>query len=222
MFDQISTANINSKYQPYLARRQNWTIQLTRHALMQPGKTALRFLGHTTTWAELDDRVTRLAGALSRRGVGVGDRVLVLMLNRTEFIESLLAANKLGAIAAPRYTDSCRVRPDRDVAGDVHVVGRSPGGRCRYKHPKAIEIVDALPRTPSGKVLKTELRRRFGTRGHVDVRENWSDTTISAGHGESWAAHAAFANCSRHNPADAVHCPVGIGYSPVVSLTTRE
>jgi fatty-acyl-CoA synthase len=69
--------------------------------LMQPNATALRFLGHTTTWGELDRRVTALAGALTRRGVGFGDRVLILMLNRTEFIESFLAANKLGAIAVP-------------------------------------------------------------------------------------------------------------------------
>jgi fatty-acyl-CoA synthase len=34
---------------------------------------------------------------------------------------------------------------------------------ARYKHPKALEIVDALPRNPSGKVLKTELRLRYGT-----------------------------------------------------------
>ena len=30
-----------------------------------------------------------------------GDRVLILMLNRTEFVESFLAANRLGAIAVP-------------------------------------------------------------------------------------------------------------------------
>lgn len=87
--------------QPYLARRQNWTNQLARHALMQPAETALRFMGRTTTWGELDERVTKLAGALSRRGVGFGDRVLILMLNRTEFIESFLAVNKLGGIAVP-------------------------------------------------------------------------------------------------------------------------
>ncbi|MGY4866628.1 fatty-acid--CoA ligase FadD5 [Mycolicibacterium elephantis] len=87
--------------QPYLARRQNWTNQLARHALMQPDGVALRFLGQTTTWRELDERVARLAGALSRRGVQFGDRVLILMFNRTEFIEAFLAANKLGAIAVP-------------------------------------------------------------------------------------------------------------------------
>ncbi len=68
---------------------------------MQPGATALRFLGNTVTWAELRRRVAALAGALSRRGVGFGDRVMILMLNRTEFIESVLAANMIGAIAVP-------------------------------------------------------------------------------------------------------------------------
>jgi fatty-acyl-CoA synthase len=87
--------------QPYLARRQNWTNQLARHALMQPDRTALRFLGHTTTWGELDRRVAALADALSRRGVRFGDRVMILMLNRTEFVETFLAANLLGAIAVP-------------------------------------------------------------------------------------------------------------------------
>ena len=68
---------------------------------MQPGATALRFLGNTVTWADLRDRVAALAGALGRRGVGPGDRVMVLMLNRTEFVESVLAANMIGAIAVP-------------------------------------------------------------------------------------------------------------------------
>ncbi len=90
-----------STEQPYLARRQNWVNQLERHALMQPGAPALRFLGQTVTWAELRRRVAALAGALSRRGVGFGDRVMVLMLNRTEFVESVLAANMIGAIAVP-------------------------------------------------------------------------------------------------------------------------
>ncbi len=87
--------------QPYLARRQNWSNQLSRHTMMQPDTTALRFLGKTTTWRELDRRVDALADALSRRGVGLGDRVLVLMLNRSEFVEAVLATNRLGAIAVP-------------------------------------------------------------------------------------------------------------------------
>ncbi|MEE6135831.1 fatty-acid--CoA ligase FadD5 [Mycobacterium sp. 050128] len=87
--------------QPYLARRQNWVNQLERHALMQPQAVALRFAGRTLTWADLQRRVSALAGALRRRGVGAGDRVMILMLNRTEFIEAMLATNMLGGIAVP-------------------------------------------------------------------------------------------------------------------------
>ncbi|MEZ0351429.1 fatty-acid--CoA ligase FadD5 [Mycobacterium sp. pR1184] len=87
--------------QPYLARRQNWVNQLERHALMQPQAVALRFTGRTLTWADLQRRVTALAAALRRRGVGAGDRVMILMLNRPEFVEAMLATNMLGGIAVP-------------------------------------------------------------------------------------------------------------------------
>lgn len=90
-----------AQQQPYLARRQNWVNQLERHAMMQPDAPALKFVGNTMTWADLRRRVAALAGALSGRGVGFGDRVMILMLNRTEFVESVLAANMIGAIAVP-------------------------------------------------------------------------------------------------------------------------
>lgn len=101
MTAQLATHLTQGTEQPYLSRRQNWVTQLERHALMQPGAPALRFLGKSVTWGELRRRVAALADALSRRGVGFGDRVMVLMLNRTEFVESVLAVNMLGAIAVP-------------------------------------------------------------------------------------------------------------------------
>ncbi|WP_409427885.1 fatty-acid--CoA ligase FadD5 [Mycobacterium sp. SMC-11] len=97
----MSHATVDPAEQPYRARRQNWVNQLDRHALMKPDAPALRFLGQTTTWSQLRDRVGALADALSRRGVRAGDRVMILMLNRTEFVESVLAANTLGGIAVP-------------------------------------------------------------------------------------------------------------------------
>src|ERR1700757_740762 len=69
--------------------------------MMQPNATALRFLDNTVTWVGLQHRVSALADGLSRRGVDFGDRVMILMLNRTEFVESVLAVNMLGAIAVP-------------------------------------------------------------------------------------------------------------------------
>jgi non-ribosomal peptide synthetase component E (peptide arylation enzyme) len=35
-------------------------------------------------------------------------------------------------------------------------------GLMRQKFPERLELVDALPRNPTGKVLKHELRKRFG------------------------------------------------------------
>lgn len=87
--------------EPQRSRRNNWNNQVRRHALMQPDAVALRFQGASITWSELDDRVARFAGVLSRRGVGFGDRVLILMLNRPEYLEAVLAVNALGALAVP-------------------------------------------------------------------------------------------------------------------------
>ncbi|WP_343601057.1 fatty-acid--CoA ligase FadD5, partial [Mycobacterium sp.] len=101
MTAQVTGHDATTTEQPYLARRQNWVNQIERHALMQPDAPAVRFAGRTITWAELRRRVAALADALSRRGVGVGDRVMILMLNRPEFVESALAATMLGAIAVP-------------------------------------------------------------------------------------------------------------------------
>jgi fatty-acyl-CoA synthase len=97
----VTAQNTSATEQPYRARRQNWINQLDRHALMQPDAPALRFQGNTTTWAVLQARIAALANALSRRGIAFGDRVMVLMLNRPEFVESVLAANMIGAIAVP-------------------------------------------------------------------------------------------------------------------------
>jgi fatty-acyl-CoA synthase len=51
---------------------------------------------------------------------------------------------------------------------------------ARYKHPKALEVVDALPRNPAGKVLKTELRARFGVGNLIDAGESSTPPTVSA------------------------------------------
>ena len=53
------------------------------------------------THAELHDRAARLATVLSTRGVRSGDRVALLLHNRIEFVEALLACHRLAAVAVP-------------------------------------------------------------------------------------------------------------------------
>jgi acyl-CoA synthetase (AMP-forming)/AMP-acid ligase II len=51
------------------------------------------------TYRELDERSNRLARVLAQSGVRSGDRVAVALRNRTEHLEALLAAWKVGAAA---------------------------------------------------------------------------------------------------------------------------
>ena len=53
---------------------------------------------HTITYAELQDRVSRLAGALKAKGVGKGDRVIIYMPMVPEALEAMLACGRIGAI----------------------------------------------------------------------------------------------------------------------------
>ncbi|MFD1811053.1 long-chain-fatty-acid--CoA ligase [Rhodococcus gannanensis] len=75
--------------------------QLQRHAATIGDRPAIRFTGATTTWSELRDRVHALASAFAARGVEFGDRIALITGNRPEFVETVLAANLLGAIAVP-------------------------------------------------------------------------------------------------------------------------
>ncbi|WP_279105854.1 fatty-acid--CoA ligase FadD5 [Gordonia paraffinivorans] len=87
--------------EPLRSRRNHWNNQIKRHAFMNPDGPALKFMGKLTTWKELDERIRGFAAALSRRGVKFGDRVLVVLLNRSEYVEAVLGANLIGAIAVP-------------------------------------------------------------------------------------------------------------------------
>ncbi len=53
---------------------------------------------HVITFAELQDRVARLAGALRAKGVEKGDRVIIYMPMVPEALEAMLACARLGAI----------------------------------------------------------------------------------------------------------------------------
>lgn len=52
----------------------------------------------TITYAELQDRVARLAGVLAARGVGKGDRVVIYMPMIPQAVEAMLACARIGAI----------------------------------------------------------------------------------------------------------------------------
>ena len=62
---------------------------------------AVSFDGSITTYAELDERATRVASALSGSGVAPGERVAILARNCVQFYELLFGAAKARACLTP-------------------------------------------------------------------------------------------------------------------------
>jgi long-chain acyl-CoA synthetase len=67
----------------------------------RPDVVAIRCGSGSVTYAELDERSSRLARALLAAGVGPGDRVAHLDRTAPEVVELLFAASKVGAVTVP-------------------------------------------------------------------------------------------------------------------------
>jgi len=78
-----------------------WADTVAYWARWQGHHTAVRFADRDVTWLELNDSAIALAAGLADLGVGHGDRVGLLMTNRPEFLEVVVACASLGAIVAP-------------------------------------------------------------------------------------------------------------------------
>jgi acetyl-CoA synthetase len=80
-------------------------------------------IGIKLTFAQMAERSSRMANFLREQGVSRGDRLLLMLPNRVELWEVMLAAMKLGAVVLPATT---QLSPDdvheRVVAGDVSFV----------------------------------------------------------------------------------------------------
>lgn len=80
------------------------------HAAGHPDEPALIFEGETTTWAEADARIDRLASSLHHDlGLAAGDAAVLVMRNRPEMLEAQAALARLGGSAV---SVSWRSTPD--------------------------------------------------------------------------------------------------------------
>lgn len=74
---------------------------MLRRAQLNPERTALIFENLTLSYADLALRVRQQATLLREAGVCMGDRVAFVGFNQPAFLETLFAANALGAIFVP-------------------------------------------------------------------------------------------------------------------------
>src|ERR1700761_9542284 len=76
--------------------------RVARNAAFKPDKPARLFDGVTLSYRALHERIERAARALKAEfGVGRGDRVAILSLNRPDYLVLLYACARLGAILVP-------------------------------------------------------------------------------------------------------------------------
>ena len=75
---------------------------IDRNAAFAPDKTAIAFEGNRLSYAAFAARIERTATALKREfGIGRGDRVAILSLNRPDYLVLLYACARLGAMLVP-------------------------------------------------------------------------------------------------------------------------
>lgn len=141
------------------ARRMSHAAQLSRHARKKPDAPALSHGGHTQSYGELNARVCAVARGLAAAGIERGDRVAVLMMNRSEVIETFLAVVKLGAIVVPvnfrlaapevdyivEDSDPKILVTDDDLISTAQELAHVREGRVRVVHVSASPAEGARP-----------------------------------------------------------------------------
>ncbi|MEU2133698.1 SDR family NAD(P)-dependent oxidoreductase [Streptomyces sp. NPDC018352] len=106
---------------------------LRGHAERSAGKTAFRDARRAVTYADLEQRTGRLAGHLAALGLEPGDRVVILLGNRVETVESYLAAIRAAAVGVPVNPHSA----DTELA---HILADS-GARAVITDPAHVDQV---------------------------------------------------------------------------------
>jgi len=77
------------------------TASLRRTVQTRAKDTATVFGGRRQTWAELADRIARLAGGLQGMGLEADDRIALLMNNSDRYLEATLASSWGGSVVTP-------------------------------------------------------------------------------------------------------------------------
>ena len=107
-------------------RVMNLAHLLTQNARRHGDRTGFIWGERSSTWREIDAKVSALAAALAARGIAKGDRILVHSKNGDEMFWSMFAAFRLGAVWVPT---NFRLMPD-----EVAYLATASGARAFLCH----------------------------------------------------------------------------------------
>ncbi|GAA2771158.1 long-chain-fatty-acid--CoA ligase [Mycolicibacterium pallens] len=119
----------------------------------KPDGEAISYLGRSWTWAQWDDRIRRLAGALVERGIGRGDVVAFLDKNHPACVELTLAAASIGAATA---VINFRLAADEmdyvlnDCGAKLLIVGTELKDAIDKIRDKLVHVTEVIEVTPEG------------------------------------------------------------------------
>lgn len=139
-------------------------VALERSAATWPDRVALDFLGATTTYAQLADRVARAAGALRDLGVRAGDRVAIALPNCASHVVAFYATLRLGAVVVehnPTYTAAELGHQLADSGATVALVWEKTVAAALEAQPgtdvRTVVAVDVSADLPAAKRLALRL-----------------------------------------------------------------
>ena len=84
-----------------LDRQHNVVAWIAHHAARRGAQLAVVDEQRRLDYRALDERCARAAAAFAELGVARGDRIALLLGNRSAYLEAIIAAARLGAIAVP-------------------------------------------------------------------------------------------------------------------------
>jgi fatty-acyl-CoA synthase len=141
---------------------------LTKRAILTPNKEAVVDGSKRLTYARLNGRVNRLTRALQGLGLKSGDRLGILSYNGLEFVETIMAAAKLGAILVPL---NWRLAPT-----ELSFILNDSGAETLLFHPELADLANSVKETTGLKrqiILGSE--ETAGTKAYETLLEPRSD-----------------------------------------------
>ncbi len=151
--------HFDDRVMPCFAERASGPYEaFTRAVSARPEAEAVIAGDLRLSYSALNERANRVAAGLAGRGVASGDRVGMLLSNRLEFVTTLLAILRLGAVAVPMGT--------RLQRPEVAYILQQSGTTV------LVHDVELLERVPAGEEVP-ELRHRFAAGGAGEGSESF-------------------------------------------------
>jgi long-chain acyl-CoA synthetase len=218
----------------------NLSFLLSEAAAAHAARPALLAGGEAMTYAELDERAARVAGALLAAGVTPGDRVAVMQQNSPGVVATLLGTLRAGAIAVPLNVllASPEVEQRTRAAGARMLLTEEPIGEptraiCAREpgDPAVLLFTSGTSGRPKGAILTHGGIRAAAENAALALRLSADDVVLGAapfshvlglstGLGSTLLAGAAIAIVPRFEPEQTLSLMAATGTTVVLGVPT--